>query len=381
MPPERPAGNGESQKTADRTDAIAEKAVDSITASQFAEWRSERQFRRNIRNGRPYFNGPSSEPPPHRHSPSSLIQCHRKLRYREENAPEETEDSEGILWTGEQIEEKLIVPFLQDVVATESTYVRNSMWVDYTCTTKAGDLQIKGVTDPVIVDEESNPLLPTEVKTTSSLEYRDSPTPHHRAQLHAYLEGLSRKYGEQIREGIIIYLSRETLDLKPFRVGFDQDYWNETVMRWAESHTKFRLNGQLPPGEPEEDWECGFCAYQERCGKGQSSYSDLSAEGFVPGVSKYPREKVLDYLESSENRQLTPTLAKQYSELAQDYGVQSWRCPVCSEYTVPKNSVQQGRETGTPLCPYCAANDEIVELCPPNSPHSENLAHQNSNQW
>jgi CRISPR/Cas system-associated exonuclease Cas4 (RecB family) len=296
-----------------------------------------------------------------------LLQCHRKLKYREENAPEETADSEGILWTGEQIEEEIIIPFLQDVVATESTYVRNSIWVDYTCTTAVGDIRIKGVTDPVIVDEESTPILPTEVKSTGSIQYRDSPTPHHRAQLYAYIQGLSREYNEPIGGGVLIYISRETFDLKPYYVAFDEKYWNESILRWAGNHTKFRLNDQLPPGEPEEGWECEYCAYQERCGRGQSDYSDLSSEGFVPSVSKYPREKVLAHLESDKDIQLTPTLARQYPELAQNYSVQAWQCPACSEYTKPENPRHGSTEAGIPLCPNCAANDEIVELCPPIS--------------
>ena len=59
---------------------------------------------------------------------------------------------------------------------------------------EAGDLVLKGSTDPVVVDADGTPVLPTEVKTKNSLEYLDEPNEHHKAQLHAYMLGLSQKY-------------------------------------------------------------------------------------------------------------------------------------------------------------------------------------------
>jgi CRISPR-associated exonuclease Cas4 len=146
----------------------ANRFAQRIGAESFEEWYAEREFARNIREGRPYFNGPSPVPDPERHSPSNLLQCHRKVAYRQANAPEESEAPEGIFWSGRLFEEEVAVPYLRDVVAGEDTYIRNSMWIDDSVETPNGEeLRFRGSTDPVLVDRESEPLLVTEVKTKS----------------------------------------------------------------------------------------------------------------------------------------------------------------------------------------------------------------------
>ena len=339
--------------------------LDNITATRFKKWYQNREFRQNIRDGKPYFNGPSSVPPPERHSPSKLLQCHRKVYYRQENAPEEQDDAEGILWTGRRIEEDVVLPFLQDVVSTDQTYVRNSMWIDFTVEVQGNELRVKGVTDPVLVDKESNPLLPTEVKTTSSIEYKDSPDRRHRAQLHAYLAGLSAEHDRSLTGGVVIYVSRETFEIKVFHVEFDAEFWNKTVMSWANTHTEYRLDDELPPAQPEVDWECEYCSYRERCGKGDRPHADKGPRGFLPGVASYPRNKVEAHLKAHDGVKLTSTLAEEYPELTQKYDVKMWQCPSCT--TSFRNS-EISAEPGTgsrPLCPNCIQDELIVELTSP----------------
>ena len=365
--------NGPSMESHDESPGIGETrierscvsvALSSINKEAFDDWYRAREFRQNIRDGKPYFNGASTVPHASRHSPSSLLQCHRKIVYQQENAPEERRNARGILWTGQEIEEKVVVPFLQDVVATDEIFIRNSVWIDFAIETKQGDLRIKGVTDPVLVDEESTPLLPTEIKTTSSLDYLDGPKPHHVAQLHAYQVGLSRKYDLEVTEGVLVYVSRESLELEAFHVEFNAEFWEETVVKWAVTHSDYRLNDKLPPDEPEQSWECKFCSYRERCGKGTSKYADVGVLGFVPQYREYPREKVVEYLESRDDAQLTPALANTYPELAEEYDVVAWECPrCCAAYTIGDTRFQETVEQ--PLCPDCAAEDSIVELRPP----------------
>lgn len=341
-------------------DAVASKVKSRVNGLAFSRWYHNRIFRQNIREGKEYFNGPSSIPPTDRHSPSSLLQCHRKIKYRQENAPEETQDADGILWTGSQIEEELYLPFLEDTVATENTYVRNSMWIDSEVETASCVLQIRGVTDPVIVDEDGNPLLPTELKSTTSLEYKESPNAHHRAQLHAYLYGLSEKYDQEFTEGLLVYISRETLELKSFHIEFDEEFWEKTVVEWATAHTEYRVNSDLPPPTPEFDWECKFCSYRERCGKGSAPCENLGSQGFVPNV-EYPREKVLQYVQSQTDAKLTPTLASEFPEIAEDVDVIGWMCPDCS-FSTTRTDPKQVREAAQPLCPDCADSGALVEL-------------------
>lgn len=336
--------------------------LEKITAEQFDEWYQNREYRQNIRDGKPYFNGPSSIPPAERHSPSKLLQCHRKVYYRQENAPEEQDDAEGILWTGRRIEEDVILPFLQDVVRTDQTYVQNSMWIDFHVEMEDKDLRIKGVTDPVLVDEESNPLLPTEVKTTSSIEYKNSPDRRHRAQLHAYLAGLSKKHDRSLTEGVLIYVSRETFEMKAFRVEFDAEFWNETVLSWVNAHTEYRLDDELPPAQPEADWECEYCSYRERCGKGDTPYADMGPLGLLQNVNSYPRNKVREYLEAHDGATLTPTLAEKFPDLVDEYGVQSWECPNCLKSFERKDLPGELGPDRRPLCPHCAQSETLTEL-------------------
>jgi rubrerythrin len=143
------------------------------------------------------------------------------------------------------------------------------------------------------------------------------------------MKGLSEEYDHPVTDTIILYGSRTTLDIRSFHVSFDPVFWRQTVIRWAEQHTEYRLNDELPPAEPEYGWECSVCPYQNRCGKGDSDHADVGAEGFLPQFDQYPRQKVVEYVESHPGAKLTPALANRYPELAQEYGAYSWKCPDC----------------------------------------------------
>lgn len=135
-----------------------------------------------------------------RHSPSKLLQCHREVSYSKENAPKEGDSPQGLFWVGTRFEEDVVVPYLLEAATTDGTYVQNSMWIDTTIETDGASVQVRGVTDPVIVAAEGEPLLVTEIKTTSSLDYLDGSKLHHKAQLHAYLHALTKNMS--IRSGM-----------------------------------------------------------------------------------------------------------------------------------------------------------------------------------
>ena len=333
--------------------------IEAVSAESFDDWYRERQVRQNIEQGTPYFIGPRSPQPATRHSPSRLLKCHRQTYYQQHNAPEETADPNGIFWVGSRIEEDIIVPYLREAVADENEYVTNSLWIDFYVSTDAGEIRLKGETDPVIVTPDYEPILLTEIKTKDSVEHTTEPSRHHLAQLHAYLKGLSEKYDRNITEGVILYVSRKTLDVKSFHVEFDPWFWSEVVVGWAETNTTYRLRDELPPATPEYDWECKFCAFRERCGKGQSRFRDEDPEGLLPRFDEYPREKVVEYLNADGNARLTPTLANLYPDLATQFPVQPWNCPNCgSEFqwsSIESSSME-------PLCPACADQDLLIEL-------------------
>ncbi|WP_323173202.1 PD-(D/E)XK nuclease family protein [Natrialba sp. PRR66] len=326
--------------------------VNEISGKQFQDWYRERKFRKNIENGKPYFNGPPSVPSPQRHSPSQLLQCHRKIAYRQHNAPAEKPNPTGIFWFGSRFEEDLVVDFLKKAVVNDQEYVANSLWVDFTVQADTGEIQIKGETDPVIVDADGEPLLLTEIKTKQSVANVQSPNKHHRAQAHAYMKGLSEKYDRTVSEAVILYGSRKTLNAKTFHIEFDPWFWRNTVLNWAETHATYRLNEDLPPAAPEYSWECSSCSYSERCGRGSASYEDVDATGLLP-LHEYPERVVRRYLEGNKDTKLTPTLSERYPELADKFGVHDWRCERC-DGTYPHDSPDwTGNVSEPPLCPSC----------------------------
>jgi CRISPR/Cas system-associated exonuclease Cas4 (RecB family) len=237
--------------------------------------------------------------------------------------------------------------------------------VDYTVETTAGELRIKGETDPVIVNRDGDPLLPTEVKTKTTVEDVESPNPHHLAQLHAYLRGLDRKYDHEVSEGVIIYGARKTLDVKAFPVSFDRTFWDESVLEWASQHTQYRLDEGLPPASPEQGWECQFCSYRERCGRGDSQYEDIGPRGFLPQYADYPRKQVVEYLEAHDSAKLTPALANMYPDLRDEYGVYKWQCVVCSGSYEHSDIDWAGPPEDPPLCPTCTEDGVPADLTVP----------------
>jgi CRISPR/Cas system-associated exonuclease Cas4 (RecB family) len=349
----------------DTVEDSVEPLIDRVSGSRFSEWYREREFTQNVRQGTPYFNGPRPTPPPTRHSPSTLLQCHRKIAYRQLNAPAEQPDPEGIFWVGIRFEEDIALPFLQEAVTGPDTYACNSLWVDFTAETDTGDLHIKGETDPVIVDSDGEPLLLTEIKTKRSVDNVDAPNRHHRAQAHAYMRGLSEKYDRPVTNAVILYGGRTSLDVRCFHIEFDPAFWTEIVLEWAERHTSYRLNDELPPAEPTFDWECTFCSYRQRCGRGDGAHSDIDPVGLLPRRTDYPQEKLVEYLDAYPEAKLTPELAQAYPTLADSHGAYDWVCEACGVQRQWDDMAWNGMPSDPPDCPECVKNGVPASLSGP----------------
>lgn len=327
--------------------------VSKITPRTFSDWYREREYEENIREGKHYFNGPGKVKAPTKHSPSSLLQCHRKITYRQLNAPEESGDPHGIFWTGTLFEEELIQPYLEDLFSDSEIFVTNSVWVNFTLEDGNETFRVKGMTDPVLVNSDGVPLAVTEIKSKRSLDNLEEPNPHHKAQIYSYLYGLSEEYNRPISDGVILYGSRTTLDIKPFHVQFDREWWRNEVVDWIKTHTRYRGFGIQPTASPELGWECKYCSYKHRCGKTEKLYEDEGPYGLLPKFTDYPKEKVRDYLESHPGSKLTPTLAHTYPDLAETYDTYDWYCAECGE-TFEWTAVEFDlSRTKTPTCPAC----------------------------
>ncbi len=335
--------------------------VERVRGASFQRWYHADGFAANVRNGQSYFNGPSPPPDPLRHSPSQLLQCCRKVYYRQHNAPKETADPFGIFWIGEHVETDLILPYFQDVV-DDHVYLQNSVWVDFTVKSRIGNLHLKGETDPVFVDSDGTPFLVSEIKTKDSIEHLDSPNDHHLAQVHAYMYGLTQKFDRRVTEALLVYVDRSTLNLKAFHVEFDPLFWRRRVLDWAATQSEYRIKDRLPPADPEFRWECEFCSYRERCGKETDNIGTNSPPiGFVP-LREYPETAVARHLEAYRDQdvKLTPTLGHQYSYLADQFGVYGWICQECDSVLV-WDSIDPSGSTEAVPCPQCGFKEEGQE--------------------
>ena len=368
--------NMEQQLAAEKRGKVDE-IVERVGEASFTDWLAEQRAKENLREGQPWLNKPPRITDARRVSPSQLLQCHRKIYYRQLNAPEETEDSDGIFWIGSKFEEELVQPFLESIVeeADSELYVRNSAWVDFEVETEAGAVRVKGETDPVVCSRTGEPYLLTEVKSKSSLDGFDDEDPepdvHHKAQAHAYMHGLNESVEWSVDRALIIYGDREGFELLPILIEFDEEFWEETVVEWAEEHATYRIEEELPPADPWFDWECNFCSYRARCGKERSEYEDWGPRGFLP-LFHYPQEKVKEYLSaySDNGAALTPTLAFQYPELAEESLVDNWRCPVCGKSVDWREVEWEGRLSCPPTCPWCRRSKQApVRLRGSSSEH------------
>jgi len=326
----------------------------------------ERQVEQNILQGQAYFNGPSPPKPPEQHAPNELRQCHRKTWYKRLNAPKETIPPQGLFFFGTRFEEDVIVPYLQDRVTTETTYVQNSIWIDATLTVNDTTLRIKGATDPTIVTIDGEPLYLTEIKTTTSLDHLTESKEHHRAQLHAYLFALNKEYNHSITNGLLLYGSRTSLNIKVFHVSFNEEFW-AAVTDWMATQTRYQRLGNLPPATPERDWECKYCPFKNRCGQADTPYTDIEFEGLLPLFNDYDRQTLTEYLEyyRERNAKLTPTLAHSYPDLVDEYGAFDWSCASCNE-TYAWDAVEWDASiTDPPVCQNCLGSGDLVTLSGP----------------
>lgn len=357
--------NTESDPDTPVSEGTRDTVTEAITSHGFREWYDERQIKKNVLDGKPYFNGPSPAKQPDRHTPSKLLQCHRKALYARQNAPREGTTPDGIFWIGSTFEEDIIVPYLQDTTP-DGLYVQNSLWIDSTVVGNGTELRVRGATDPAIVTADGDPVLLTEIKTTTDVSRVSEPKPHHKAQLHAYLHALNDEYDHPVTEGLIIYGSRKTLDLRVFQVTFDPGFW-QRVVNWMATQTRYEQAGELPPADPERDWECNYCSFKHRCGQADTPYQDIGPDGLLPVFDGYDRDALVEYLDAHTDAgaQLTPTLAHEHPDLVTEYGAFDWSCPRCSETYAWDEFDWDGDTSNLPVCSTCRRNGKLITVSGP----------------
>ncbi len=337
--------------------------LDRALDADFADWYRERERTEQAREGRFDYIGPSDPPDADVHYPSSLLQCRRKRRYRDANAPAEDRAPKGYFWVGNRVETDLMLPFLEDRVAGPDQYVTKGLGFQSEVETPTGTVKLRGRTDPAVTTESGDPLLVTEVKTVGDFEYLDGPRDRHRAQVHAYLHALGERTQPPLDTALLVYVSKATLGVRAYPVSFDEAFWTEQVLPWLAAQTVDREEGRLPPADPVESWECDRCSFRRRCGESEYPTEDAGPVGFVPRF-EYPRDAVLEHLEATD-APLTPTLAATYPDLADSHPVADWTCHVCG-HTEPYGELEWSGTIGEwPTCPACRSKGIGVEMSGP----------------
>ncbi len=102
-----------------------------------------------------------------------------------------------------------------------------------------------------------------EVKSTSSkLDWMDAPQDAHVMQLQLYM------HAHEIKEGIILYLEKNSLESKWFQVKYDPAVADGVLARFSALDGLLK-SGALPEPEakrrPDWNWMCKYCEYFDRC--------------------------------------------------------------------------------------------------------------------
>jgi len=135
------------------------------------------------------------------------------------------------------------------------------------------DFLITGTLDDLIHFKNGNKML-LEKKSARSLP--TIPNPHHVAQCNFYM-GM-----RGVKKGQILYIKKNDIQTKSFRINFNIKMFNESIARAASlvEHLKKRI---IPVAEAkmnsDRSWECEYCLYKDICdGMSNVEYKDVTGE-------------------------------------------------------------------------------------------------------
>jgi CRISPR-associated exonuclease Cas4 len=129
------------------------------------------------------------------------------------------------------------------------------------------DFVISGRVDDLILLKTDNRKVLVEVKSCRDVRSVEKPQNHHVIQLQFYMHATG------IKNGLLLYIDKNTLESKVFPVEYDEVWSNLIVERFRILHECLTKN-TLPKPEAkmieELKWMCMFCEYKEKCEKNES---------------------------------------------------------------------------------------------------------------
>lgn len=119
---------------------------------------------------------------------------------------------------------------------------------------------IRGRADAIISD--SKDLYVVDIKSMNSMAFRalESPKEDNVTQLQFYLHFF------KIKKGILLYVNKDTQELKEFMIDYDPDLVNELLKELHQLKKKIESNsvpGRIPSYPT--NWQCKYCQFSEVC--------------------------------------------------------------------------------------------------------------------
>ncbi len=189
--------------------------------------------------------------------PSEIGSCLRKTFYSY-NYPRETNtELMKFFQTGIFIHD-----FIVDVIKSEKNSDVELLVSESPFKFGVDDFTISGRIDDIVLLKISGVVYLLEIKSTGNLNYVNEPSLGHIYQTQVYMHHTG------IRNGIILYIEKNSLKTRWFNVDYDNGIADLVINRFRELHSYLTRN-ELPKAEAkttkELNWQCRNCDYCEEC--------------------------------------------------------------------------------------------------------------------
>ncbi|MBS3144334.1 Dna2/Cas4 domain-containing protein [Candidatus Woesearchaeota archaeon] len=192
-----------------------------------------------------------------RYYPSEVGQCMRKTWYTFRNPKPVDKELKKVFEAGNRLHE-----FVADVFKSDKVEEVELVEKEVPFELVFDDFTISGRIDDLIRVKIGSREALVEVKSTKDLRYMEEASESHIMQLQLYL------HARKVKEGILLYLEKNTLKSKTFHVVYDENVFNQVIERFRLLHKKL-IDGKLPLPESRLDqdkrWMCRSCQYAEDC--------------------------------------------------------------------------------------------------------------------
>ena len=154
--------------------------------------------------------------------------------------------------------------FIADVLkkSDEFSFVEDEKPIRIPYKDEKTSFTIYGRIDDFVITKNTNKKIIIEAKSVGDVTKVNEPETKHIMQLMLYLSAMEADYG------MLLYADKKNLDIRQFRVDYDNTVYNKIITRFRDLDFHLR-NKKLPPAEYYFDakkvWECKYCPYFNDC--------------------------------------------------------------------------------------------------------------------